>query len=293
MPTARLTGERNDVALAGLNHKLGYRGIPNTLLNFGEGKFPVRARRSAAPVGAVGYRVGAPGEGLRCMFHMMNEARIAIGLGAVDAGLRRLRGQPATTRAIARRAGRCGPAARMPPSRRCASSNTPTSSACCWRRRLMSKARSRWCLYCARLVDEQHTGAPRGRARGGAAARGADADRQELAERVVPGGQQPGDPGARRLRLHARLSGRAVLARQPAEHDPRRHARHPGAGPARPQGRDGWRCGTQAARCAHRSASALRAPSACRRRPRPCGGVAGGASRRRKPRGRAACPTTR
>ncbi len=38
----RLTGERNDVALAGLNHKLGYRGIPNTLLNFGEGKFPVR-----------------------------------------------------------------------------------------------------------------------------------------------------------------------------------------------------------------------------------------------------------
>ena len=32
-----LTGERNDVALAGLNHKLGYRGMPNTLLNFGEG----------------------------------------------------------------------------------------------------------------------------------------------------------------------------------------------------------------------------------------------------------------
>src|SRR3954462_10876045 len=39
----KLTGERNDVALAGLNHKLGNRGIPNTLLNFGEGKFPVRA----------------------------------------------------------------------------------------------------------------------------------------------------------------------------------------------------------------------------------------------------------
>ena len=38
------TGERNDVALAGLNHKLGNRGIPNTLLNFGEGKYP-RARR--------------------------------------------------------------------------------------------------------------------------------------------------------------------------------------------------------------------------------------------------------
>ena len=31
-------GERNDVALAGLNHKMGYRGTVNTLLNFGEGK---------------------------------------------------------------------------------------------------------------------------------------------------------------------------------------------------------------------------------------------------------------
>ncbi|MFX7010055.1 acyl-CoA dehydrogenase, partial [Acinetobacter baumannii] len=36
----QLTGERNDVALAGLNHKLGWRGTTNTLLNFGEGRFP-------------------------------------------------------------------------------------------------------------------------------------------------------------------------------------------------------------------------------------------------------------
>jgi alkylation response protein AidB-like acyl-CoA dehydrogenase len=71
----QLTGERNDVALAGLNHKLGYRGTTNTLLNFGERD------------GAVGYRVGAPGEGLRCMFHMMNEARIGVGLGAAMLGM--------------------------------------------------------------------------------------------------------------------------------------------------------------------------------------------------------------
>ena len=76
-----LTGERNDVALAGLNHKLGYRGTTNTLLNFGEGKYAVRG----AP-GAIGYLVGKPGEGLRCMFHMMNEARIGVGLGAVMLG---------------------------------------------------------------------------------------------------------------------------------------------------------------------------------------------------------------
>ncbi len=77
-----LTGERNDVALAGLNHKLGYRGTTNTLLNLGEGKFPVRG----AP-GAVGHLVGRPGEGLACMFHMMNEARIGVGLGATMLGI--------------------------------------------------------------------------------------------------------------------------------------------------------------------------------------------------------------
>jgi alkylation response protein AidB-like acyl-CoA dehydrogenase len=77
-----LTGERNDVALAGLNHKLGYRGTSNTLLNFGEGRFTPAGR-----AGAIGWRVGAPGEGLRCMFHMMNEARIGVGLGAVMLGM--------------------------------------------------------------------------------------------------------------------------------------------------------------------------------------------------------------
>ena len=87
----QLTGERNDVALAGLNHKLGYRGIPNTLLNFGEGKFAVRGGvghggLDGAGSGAVGYLVGKPGEGLRCMFHMMNEARIGVGLGATMIG---------------------------------------------------------------------------------------------------------------------------------------------------------------------------------------------------------------
>ena len=51
-----LTGERNDVALAGLNHKLGYRGTTNTLLNFGEGRFP----RAGPRRGAIGYLVGRP-----------------------------------------------------------------------------------------------------------------------------------------------------------------------------------------------------------------------------------------
>jgi len=74
-------GPRNDVVLAGLNHKMGYRGTTNTLLNFGEGKHLPHGQR-----GAVGYLVGAEGEGLAQMFHMMNEARIGVGASAAALG---------------------------------------------------------------------------------------------------------------------------------------------------------------------------------------------------------------
>ena len=76
-----ITTQRNDVALAGLNHKCGYRGTVNTLLNFGEGKFPINGQS-----GAVGYLIGKQGEGLKCMFTLMNEARISVGLGATMLG---------------------------------------------------------------------------------------------------------------------------------------------------------------------------------------------------------------
>ena len=75
------SGERNDIALAGLNHKMGYRATSNCLLNFGEAKF-----KPQGSAGAVGDLVGAPGKGLAQMFHMMNEARIGIGLGATMLG---------------------------------------------------------------------------------------------------------------------------------------------------------------------------------------------------------------
>jgi alkylation response protein AidB-like acyl-CoA dehydrogenase len=74
-------GERNDVVLAGLNHKMGYRGTVNTLLNFGDGM-----HRPAGEEGAVGFLVGAENHGLAYMFHMMNEARIGVGAGAVALG---------------------------------------------------------------------------------------------------------------------------------------------------------------------------------------------------------------
>jgi alkylation response protein AidB-like acyl-CoA dehydrogenase len=74
-------GERNDVVLAGLNHKMGQRGITNTVLNFGEGKFTPGGKP-----GAVGYLVGEPHRGLAYMFTMMNEARLGVGMGAVSLG---------------------------------------------------------------------------------------------------------------------------------------------------------------------------------------------------------------
>lgn len=63
-------GEANDVSVAGLLHKMGYRNTTSTVLNFGEKQ------------GAVGYLVGEPQQGLSYMFQMMNEARIGVGLGA-------------------------------------------------------------------------------------------------------------------------------------------------------------------------------------------------------------------
>jgi butyryl-CoA dehydrogenase len=64
------TGERNDVQLAGLFHKMGGRGQTSAALSFGENG------------GAVAYLVGEENKGLRYMFHMMNEARVMVGTGA-------------------------------------------------------------------------------------------------------------------------------------------------------------------------------------------------------------------
>lgn len=67
-------GARNDVRVAGLNHKMGYRGTVNTFLKFGEAG------------DCVGYLIGQPHTGMSQMFHMMNESRIAVGMGAVMLG---------------------------------------------------------------------------------------------------------------------------------------------------------------------------------------------------------------
>ncbi|MFV3077380.1 acyl-CoA dehydrogenase [Niveispirillum fermenti] len=68
-------GARNNIALAGLNHKMGQRGTTNCLLNFGEDG------------DCLGYLVGEPHQGLAYMFHMMNEARIIVGANSTMTGM--------------------------------------------------------------------------------------------------------------------------------------------------------------------------------------------------------------
>ena len=149
-----LTGVRNDVALAGLNHKLGWRGTTNTLLNFGEGKYPVDGQ-----AGAVGYLVGKPHEGLRCMFHMMNEARIGVGLAATMLGMAGYHASLdyAKNRPQGRPIGVGGKDAAQPQIRIIEHADV----------KRMLLAQKAYCegalaleLYCARLVDEQHTAEP-------------------------------------------------------------------------------------------------------------------------------------
>jgi len=138
VPKVLPDGKRNDVVVAGLNHKMGYRGTSNCLLNLGEGG------------GAVGWRVGELGQGLRQMFQMMNEARIGVGIGAAALGYRgyrlsvtyareRLQG-----RAIGERSGR--PIAII---------EHPDVKRMLLAQKAYAEGALALCLYCARLVDQK------------------------------------------------------------------------------------------------------------------------------------------
>lgn len=81
VPKFLTDGTRNDVALVSLNHKMGNHGTTNALLNFGDG-----SHQPSDEPGAVGYLVGEEHRGLAYMFHMMNEARVAVGSMATAIG---------------------------------------------------------------------------------------------------------------------------------------------------------------------------------------------------------------
>ena len=159
-----LTGIRNDVALAGLNHKCGWRGTTNTLLNFGEGKFPVHTDNpNSDGSGAIGYLVGEPGKGLGYMFHMMNEARIGVGLAATMLGMAGY--EASLNYAKNRPQGRPVSGGSQKVVKDAAQGQVRIIEHADIKRMLL--AQKSYCegalaleLYCAKLVDEQHTGTP-------------------------------------------------------------------------------------------------------------------------------------
>ncbi|NKE64600.1 acyl-CoA dehydrogenase [Ramlibacter sp. RBP-2] len=152
VPVTVTLGARNDVALAGLNHKLGWRGTTNTLLNFGEGRYPVRGG-----AGAIGYLVGRPHEGLHCMFHMMNEARIGVGTAAVMLGMAGY--EASLDYARNRPQGRpVGPAGKDPSQPQVRIIEHADVKRMLLAQKSLCEGGLALELYCARLVDEQHTG---------------------------------------------------------------------------------------------------------------------------------------
>jgi butyryl-CoA dehydrogenase len=136
-------GQRNDVALAGLIHKCGWRGTTSTMLSFGDNDR------------CLGEIVGPPNEGLAGMFHMMNEARIGVGMGAAMLGYR---GYLAALHYARER-----PQGRHPGSKDARAPQVMLIEHADVRRMLLAQkayveGAFALTLYAARLVDEQRTG---------------------------------------------------------------------------------------------------------------------------------------
>jgi len=64
-------GERNDVHCVSIEHKLGIHASPTCVMQYGD------------QGGAIGYLIGEEHQGMRCMFTMMNSARLSVGLEGV------------------------------------------------------------------------------------------------------------------------------------------------------------------------------------------------------------------
>lgn len=135
-------GVSNNIALAGLNHKMGQRGTTNCLLNLGEDGE------------CLGFLIGERHRGIEYMFHMMNEARIGVGHASTMAALGGFlhSAEYARTRTQGRR----------PDQKNAASPQVPIIEHTDIRRMLLAQKAAAegaqaLCLYCATLIDELAT----------------------------------------------------------------------------------------------------------------------------------------
>lgn len=137
VPKVLSEGTRNDIAVAGLNHKMGNRGTSNCLLNFGEGE------------GAIGWRIGSPGQGLPQMFQMMNEARVSVGMGGAALAYRGYR--QSLRYAQERSQGRLVGGKGGPPV---TIIEHPDVRRMLLQQKAYAEGAIAICLYCARLLDQ-------------------------------------------------------------------------------------------------------------------------------------------
>ena len=135
-------GPRNDVVLAGLLHKMGFRQTPSTVLNFGDNN------------NCTAYLVGEAHRGLNYMFQMMNEARINVALGSAALGMK---GFEASLNYARQRS-----QGRLPSNKSPSSPQIPIIGHSDVRRMLLAQksyaeGSLALCLYTSRLVDDQKT----------------------------------------------------------------------------------------------------------------------------------------
>jgi len=138
-----VVGAFNNVTLAGLIHKMGWRGTTSTLLNFGE----------QGP--CVGFLIGEANHGLAYMFHMMNEARIGVGRAATAMGYEAFR--YAVDYAQQRKQGRV-PGEKDPKKPPVAIIEHADVRRMLLIGKCAAEGSMHLILACSRLVDEQQTG---------------------------------------------------------------------------------------------------------------------------------------
>ncbi|MFT6896335.1 MAG: alkylation response protein AidB-like acyl-CoA dehydrogenase [Paraglaciecola sp.] len=135
-------GQRNDVSLVGLIHKLGYRGTTSTALSFG------------SQDDCHAYLVGEEHQGLKNMFLMMNEARLGVGFGAAMVGYAGYRYSLAYAKE--RTQGRVAPHTKPTDKAAAIIEHGDVKRMLLTQKAYVEGAMS-LCFYAARLVDDIHT----------------------------------------------------------------------------------------------------------------------------------------
>ncbi|MEE3059440.1 MAG: acyl-CoA dehydrogenase family protein, partial [Pseudomonadota bacterium] len=135
-------GTRNDVACIGLEEKLGIHASPTCVMAFGEKD------------GAIGWLVGAENRGMACMFTMMNNARLHVGLQGVGVAERAT--QHALAYAVERKQGRA-PGASKDDNEAVAIINHPDVRRMLMSMRTLTEAARGICYENAVMADLAHT----------------------------------------------------------------------------------------------------------------------------------------